>query len=115
MDLSIHDIILGPAITDKAYRLSKRYKKVVFKVHPHSNKPMIKQAVEQLFDVKVDDVRVINRAGKVRRVGKRVVQGPDIKKAIITLKEGSSLDVFDQAGAGVVSSDQAAQTSKKQE
>lgn len=114
MDLSIYDIIVGPVITDKAYRLSKMLKQVVFRVHPQSNKPLIKQAVEKLFNVKVEDVKVINRAGKVRRVGKHVVQGPRIKKAIITLKKGSSLDVFDQAGAGVVTSDHAAQTSKKQ-
>src|SRR5579862_5341665 len=98
MELTIYDVIQGPLVTEKAYELNKKQKKLVVKVHPHANKPLIKKALESLFEVKVDSVNVAVRKGKVRSVGRRVVQGPLTKKAIITLKEGYSLDLFDQAG-----------------
>ena len=63
MDLSIYDIIQGPVVTDKAFRLNQKFKKLVLRVHPQANKPMVAEALEKLFDVKVDNVRIIVRKG----------------------------------------------------
>ena len=108
MDLNIYDVIVGPVVTDKAYKLNKGLKKLALLVHMHANKPMVKQALEKLFNVKVEDVRILVRKGKVRRVGRREVQGSSTKKAIITLAEGYSLDLFDQSGASMVTGKQIA-------
>lgn len=100
MDLSIYDIIQGPVVTDKAFKLNQRLKKLVLRVHPHANKPMVAEALEKLFDVKVDNVRIIVRKGKFRKTrrGREMTQGSLVKKAIVTLASGQSLDLFDQAG-----------------
>ena len=71
-------------------------------MHPHANKPMIKEALEKLFNVKVENVNIVVRKGKIRRVGRREVQGPLTKKAIVTLAEGYSLDLLDQSGTSMV-------------
>jgi large subunit ribosomal protein L23 len=102
MDLSIYDIIQGPIISDKAYKLNKSFKKLVLKVHPHSNKVLIKEALERLFSVKVDKVAIVVRQPKNKRLKGRAVRGVLVKKAIITLAEGYSLDLLDQSGAQVV-------------
>lgn len=99
MDLTIYDIIQGPVISDKAQKLNTTFQKLVLKVHPHSNKPLIKEAIEKLFNVKVDNVRVMVRKGKLRRVGKFEVQGKLQKKAVVTLKEGYTIDLFGHQGA----------------
>lgn len=106
MDLNIYDIIVGPVVTDKAYRLSRNFNKLALYVHMHANKPLVKRALEELFNVKVEEIRMLVRKGKTRRVGRRAVQGSSSKKAIITLAKGYSLDLFDQAGAGVVAGKQ---------
>ena len=112
MDLSIYNIILGPVVTDKAYKLNKNFKKLVLWVHPSANKPLVKEAFKKLFNVEVENVRILIRAGKIRRVGRRVVEGSSKKKAIVTLAEGYSLDLFDQAGTGVVTGEHTADTEK---
>ena len=101
MELTIYDIIQGPLVTEKAFLLNKKLKKLVLKVHPHANKPLVKEALEKLFGVKVEDVNIMVRKGKKRMVGRRPVIGSDVKKAVVTLKEGYSLDLLDQAGSGV--------------
>lgn len=106
MDLTIYEIIQGPIITDKAYKLNKKLKKLVVRVHPHANKALVKKALETLFDVKVSDVNIAVRKGKYRNSGRRKnVQGPLVKKAYVTLKEGYTLDLLDQSGASVVAQD----------
>ncbi|MFI5333095.1 MAG: 50S ribosomal protein L23 [Candidatus Babeliales bacterium] len=102
MDLNIFDIIIGPVVSDKAYRLNKTQKKLALLVHPQANKPLIKKALQRLFDVQVEDVRIVVRKGKIRRAGRREVQGTLTKKAIVTLAKGYSLDLFDQGGSSVV-------------
>ncbi len=105
MDLTIYDIIRGPIVTDKAYKLNNK-KQLVVEVHVAADKKRIKEALERLFDVKVADIRTIVRKGKKRLVGKRYeVTGKTTKKAIISLKEGYSIDMFGQQVAGVSSSD----------
>ena len=102
MDLSLYDIIIGPVISDKAYKLNKSQNKLMLKVHIAANKPMVKEALEKLFSVKVKSVNILVRESKTRRVKGRTVQGGLQKRAIITLVEGYKLDLFDQAGAHAV-------------
>jgi large subunit ribosomal protein L23 len=97
MDLTIYDIIRGPVLTEKASKIINKLNKVVLKVHQKANKPMIKEALEKLFNVKVENVRVINRKGKKRSFKRIEAVGSTEKRAIITLKEGYSLTM---AGTG---------------
>jgi len=96
MDLSIYDVIKGPVVSEKAQKLNVDSQKLVLNVHPSANKPMIKEAIEKLFNVKVDNVRVIVRKGKRRFVNRRrEIFGNLQKKAIITLKAGYELSMMD--------------------
>ena len=87
-----YDIIRSPAITEKATLLSEA-NQVVFNVAVTASKPEIKKAVEELFSVKVKAVNTLNRKGKVKRF--RGIRGrqSDVKKAIVTLEDGQSIDV----------------------
>lgn len=98
MDLNIYDIIRGPVVSDKAFSLNKALNKLVLKVHPHANKMQIKEALQRLFNVKVEKVNTLRRKGKVRRVRRIESQGATTKRVVVTLKEGYSLDLFDQGG-----------------
>jgi large subunit ribosomal protein L23 len=103
MDLNIHEIIKGPVVSEKATLLNQKLKKLVLKVHPQANKMQIKEALQRLFDVKVDKVNTANRVGKTRRMRRMIVQGPTTKRVIVTLKEGYSIDLFGQTGKPAVS------------
>jgi large subunit ribosomal protein L23 len=87
-----YDIILSPVITEKA-TMGSEHGQVMFRVAAHATKPEIKEAVEKLFDVKVKRVNTLIRKGKVRNF--RGVRGElsDVKKAIVTLEEGHTIDV----------------------
>jgi large subunit ribosomal protein L23 len=87
-----YDVIVSPVITEKATNQSEQ-NKVVFKVKKSATKPEIKAAVEKLFDVKVKSVNTLIRKGKVKRFKGTVGQQSDVKKAVVTLAEGSSIDV----------------------
>jgi len=87
-----YDVILSPAITEKATAASE-HNQVVFKVALAATKPEIKEAVEKLFDVKVKRVNTLVRKGKVRTFRGKRAQLSDVKKAIVTLEEGHSIDV----------------------
>ncbi|MCA9769995.1 50S ribosomal protein L23 [Candidatus Dependentiae bacterium] len=97
MDLSIYNVIIGPVISDKAYRLNKKLEQLVLKVHPKANKPLVKTAIERLFNVKVQKVNVSVDKGKNRRSRRKIITGKTVKKAFVTLKEGYTLDLFNQA------------------
>lgn len=96
MDLSIDKIIQEPVISNKAYKLN-RIGQVMFYVHLKANSPLIKQAFEKLFNVKVSRVNTEIRSGKSRRVKRIKVNGKDTKLAYITLAAGYTLDLFGQA------------------
>ena len=87
-----YKIIRQPIVTEKATKLSE-YNKVVFEVAYKSNKNEIKGAVEKLFSVKVKSVNIINIKGKVKRFKGVLGKRNDIKKAIITLEEGNTIDI----------------------
>jgi large subunit ribosomal protein L23 len=87
-----YDIILGPVITEKATNAAE-HNKVVFRVANTATKPAIKAAVEKLFDVKVVSVNTLVRKGKVKRFKGTVGRQSDVKKAVVTLAEGQTIDV----------------------
>lgn len=100
MELNIHEIIRGPVVSDKAYRLYRDFKKVVLHVHDSANKSMVAEAVTKLFSVEVDSVRIIRRKGKRKVSRKRNVSiDPLQKRAVITLKQGHTINVFGDIGA----------------
>ncbi len=85
----LYDVVKSPCLTEKSNILQELQGTVVFKVNPRANKIEIKQAVENLFNVKVASVRTANMHGKRKRVGlKSVGMTSDWKKAYITLSEG---------------------------
>lgn len=86
---SIYRILRRSVMTEKSAIASSIDNGVVFEVHPRANKQEIKKAVESLFDVKVKSVRTLNCSGKVKRVGVRQGQRRSIKKAFVSLREGS--------------------------
>ncbi len=92
LKINHYDVIRSPIITEKATMASQN-NQVVFNVAPDADKPSIKQAVEALFDVKVKAVNTLVRKGKVKRF--RGIKGRrnNMKKAIVTLQEGHSIDV----------------------
>lgn len=96
MDLSFYDIIKGPVITEKAYKLNKTLQKLVLAVHPKANKPLIAEALEKLFDVKTKSVRIVVRKPKNRRAGRKIIKGVLKKTAIVTLQKGYSVDILNQ-------------------
>ena len=87
------DIILAPVVTEKTAGITADGNKVVFKVAKDANKVQIKQAVEEAFNVKVSNVNTINVRPKKKRVGRYTGDTKAYKKAIITLAEGSRLDL----------------------
>ena len=87
------DVLLRPVISEKSYRLVDDGK-YTFLVAPDANKTQIRQAVEQVFRVKVTGVNTINRPGKRRRTRYGWGQRPDTKRAIVTLAEGDRIDIF---------------------
>jgi large subunit ribosomal protein L23 len=93
--MNIYDVIKKPLITEKT-TIEKDSKGIVaFQVHRDANKLEIKEAAEKLFKVEVVEVRTVNVAGKVKRVGKNFGKRSNWKKAYVTLKEGSSVDFFE--------------------
>jgi large subunit ribosomal protein L23 len=90
--LDAYDIILSPVITEKA-TMGSEHNQIVFKVRHDATKPEIKAAVETLFKVKVKSVNTLNRLGKKKRFRGFAGRQSDIKKAVVTLVEGHSIDV----------------------
>ncbi len=91
-DLRHYDVIVSPAITEKS-TLASDNDQVVFNVARTASKPEIKAAVEALFGVKVKAVNTLVRKGKVKRFRGVVGKQSDVKKAIVTLAEGQTIDV----------------------
>ena len=95
-DARHYDIVLAPHITEKSTMLSE-HNSVVFKVAGDATKPEIKAAVEALFSVKVLGVNTIVQKGKTKRWKGAPYRRSDVKKAIVTLREGQSIDVTEGA------------------
>jgi large subunit ribosomal protein L23 len=95
MKLTSYDIILKPVITEKSMsQMADR--QYTFIVHPDANKSMIKRALEEIFKVKVEDVKTLSYEGKWKRVGASVGRRADYKKAIVKLTTDSkSIEFFE--------------------
>jgi large subunit ribosomal protein L23 len=87
-------VIIKPLVTEKSTHLQQTRNVYAFQVHHSANKPQIKQAVEQIYNVKVKDVRTMTRKGKPRRTKFKMTHGPDWKRAIVVLDENSKIDLF---------------------
>ena len=92
IELKHYDIVVKPVITEKSTLVSE-YNQVVFKVANGASKPEIKAAVELMFKVEVKGVSVVNTKGKSKRWKGKPYQRSDVKKAIVTLAAGQSIDV----------------------
>ncbi len=92
MNERYYDIIVSPVITEKA-TMASEFNQVIFRVAPKATKPQVKEAVEKLFDVKVKAVNTLNRKGKTKRFRGVAGRQSDFKNAIVTLEEGSTIDV----------------------
>ena len=92
LDPRLYDVIVSPIVTEKATTLSDQ-SKVVFKVKSDATKPQIKEAVEKLFDVKVKSVNTLVTKGKVKMFRGTRGQRSDVKKAVVTLEEGQTIDI----------------------
>jgi large subunit ribosomal protein L23 len=92
VDISHYDVVLAPHITEKSTLLSEQ-NAVVFKVARTASKPQIKAAVEALFNVSVTGVNTMNVKGKTKRWKGRPYTRSDVKKAVVTLADGQSIDI----------------------
>ena len=92
---NLYDVLVGPLLTEKGAAMKEKENKVLFRVARQANKIEIKQAVEEIFKVKVDRVSTINCKGKKKRMGKYEGRRSDWKKAIVTLKEGEKLEIVE--------------------
>ena len=87
------DVIKAPIITEKTSELTQNNNTVTFSVDVRANKTQIKQAVEKIFNVKVENVNTVNVKPKTKRVGRYAGKTNRVKKAIVKLKEGSSIEL----------------------
>ena len=92
---TLHRTIVRPLITEKSSAAYQDRGEYTFEVHPDATKPQIRSAIEQLFGVRVTDVWTSNQRGKERRVGKTVGRRPTWKKAIVKLREGDTIEIFE--------------------
>ena len=93
MDTKYLEIIKAPVVTEKATTLGQEEGKYLFKVDPKATKNQIKNAVEKIFNVKVDRVQTINSKPKKKRVGRYAGMSNKYKKAIVKLAEGQTIDL----------------------
>jgi large subunit ribosomal protein L23 len=91
---SAHDLILEPVVSEKSYDLIEKFNTYTFVVDPRSNKSEIRDAVQEIFDVKVTRVNTQIRKGKVKRTGYVVGKRKDVKRALVTLAPDDSIDLF---------------------
>ena len=92
--MNIHEVIRAPIVTEKSDQIRETENAYTFEVDRRASKLEIKAAVKQFFGVDVVDIRTAVYRGKNKRVGKSIGQRPNWKKAIVTLKEGQSIDLF---------------------
>ena len=94
--MDARQVLKRPLLTEKATIARETMNEFAFEVDGRANKVQIKSAIEELFNVKVTKVRTVSVRGKMKRMGIHQGKRPDWKKAMVTLAEGSSIDLFDQ-------------------
>lgn len=92
---NIHEVIVRPVVTEKSTEQLDRHGAYSFVVAKEANKVEIATAVEKLFNVKVESVRTMQYRGKERRVGRHVGRRAAWKKAVVTLREGDTIEIFE--------------------
>ena len=92
--MDAHEIIKKPVVTEKSTRLLEM-NKYCFMVDRRASKMQIKQAIEELFKVKVKDVNTMRVLGKIKRMGKHEGRRPSWKKAVVTLEPGNRIEFFE--------------------
>ena len=92
--MDINTVIIKPLVTEKSTHQQATRNSYAFQVHPGANKQQIKNAVEKIYDVKVTDVRTMNRKGKPRRAKFKMTTTSDWKRAIVVLAENSRIELF---------------------
>jgi len=90
-----YGIIDCPLVTEKSTALRETYNQYSFVADARANRSEIKKAIEETLKVKVDKVRIVNVLGKTKRLNRFVGKRPDWKKALVTLKKGEKLALFD--------------------
>jgi large subunit ribosomal protein L23 len=98
MSLHPNQILLEPVVTEKSYELIEDGK-YSFRVHPAAHKTQVRQAVEELFSVHVEGVNIVKVKPKPKRRGMRPGRKPGWKKAIVQLRQGESIEIFEGAQA----------------
>lgn len=93
--MNVHDVIRRPLVTEKSSIGRDERNLATFAVDPRANKHDIRRAVEQLFEVRVVDVRTMRQPRKKRRVGTKIGRRAEWKKAIVQLEEGQSIEFFE--------------------
>ena len=91
-------VLLAPVVSEKSYGLIAERRKYTFRVHPGAHKTQVRQAVEAIFDVRVEQVNISKVPSKPKRRGMSQGRRPGWKKAVVTVAEGQSIDAF---GPGV--------------
>jgi large subunit ribosomal protein L23 len=94
--MDAHDVIIRPVVSEKSYALLDEGA-YTFEIHRDANKIQVRHAIEELFGVKVSKVNTLNRKGKRKRNRRTATFGrrPDTKRAVVTLVEGDSIDLFE--------------------
>ena len=92
---TLHRTIMRPIITERSSAAYQDHGEYTFEVAPDATKYTIKEAIERLFGVKVTGVWTSNARGKARRVGQSIGRRPHTKKAIVTLRDGDSIAIFE--------------------
>ncbi len=90
-----HDLVIRPLLTEKSTTLRETHNQYCFEVVLCANRNEVKKAVEATLNVKVEKVRILNMSGKEKRLNRFVGRRPDWKKAIVTLKKGEKLQLFE--------------------
>jgi large subunit ribosomal protein L23 len=93
-EINVYEVLRRPLVTEKGTVLQEQ-NKYMFEVAKGANKPQVKQAVEKAFNVTVKSINIMTVVGKKKRYGRAITQRPDWKKAVVTLKEGDSIQVFE--------------------
>jgi large subunit ribosomal protein L23 len=87
-------LIIKPLVTEKSNHQANARNTYTFHVHPRATKPEIKKAIEELYNVKVTDVRTVVRKGKARRTKAGYVSSTDVKRALVKLDAESKIELF---------------------
>jgi large subunit ribosomal protein L23 len=98
MSLHPNQVLLAPVVTEKSYELIES-QKYSFRVHPDAHKTQVRQAVEELFSVHVEAVNIVKVQSKPKRRGMRPGRKPGWKKAIVQIRQGESIEIFEGAQA----------------